>query len=359
MSKNVIKTPTTILHHTYLADMAGCGYIRCIFPSMLLSQYNHNNRVQFLPSYGMHFINDIEYYKRQFFVMFQRSATPDQLKLIQYFKQKFRDQTKTPLLYEIDDLLTDIPKWNYAHDYYNQHSKVAIEIMKLMDGMIVSTDKLKEIYSQYNSKIEVSKNHLVKGFWGEPEFKFKSNGIERILWAGSGNHFSQNPNSPGGDFGTKLLDFIKKTEFKYKWIFVGGMPPEVKDLRNVENHGWINIFDYPNYIKSLNIDLAIAPLENNIFNECKSNIKALEYTAAGIPGIYSNIEPYKNLTITTNTEEHMIDKIENLISDKWELRRVWKSDYERLKSQLFWEDNNNLSKYYNKLVGFFNLELPK
>ena len=77
MSKKVIKTPTQIMYHTYIADMSGCGYIRCMFPAILMSQYIHKNSVKFLPSYGMHFINDAEFYKNQMFVMFQRSATPE------------------------------------------------------------------------------------------------------------------------------------------------------------------------------------------------------------------------------------------------------------------------------------------
>lgn len=358
MSKNQIKGPTTIMYHTYVGDVAGCGYLRCIFPSMLLSQHIHNEKVRFLPFYGMHFINDVEYYKKQFFVMFQRSTTPAQLNLVQYFRKNVRNQTKTPMIYEIDDLLTDIPKWNFAHDYYGEHAKSAIEIMKLMDGMIVSTNKLKEIYSQYQPKIEVIKNHLVKSFWGEPEFKRYDNKKPRILWAGSGNHFSMKDSVKGGDFDQELLDFIIKTNDKYTWVIMGGCPVELRN-ENIEYQPWCDIFSYPGVIRSLKIDLAIAPLEQNIFNECKSNIKALEYTAAGIPAIYTNIEPYKDLTVKTDTTEQMISLIEEHLSDPDKLKKVWESDYKRLEPQLFWEENDNLSKYFNKLIGFFDFVLPK
>src|SRR6056297_2115258 len=145
MGKKIIKTPSTIMHHIYLADMAGCGYIRCIFPSMLLSQYKHDNRVNFMPSYGLHFINDINFYSDQLFIMFQRSATEQQLKIIKHIKKNYRKQANVPLIYEIDDLLSDIPKWNFASKYYNRYSKTAIEIMIEVDAMIVSTNKLKEI----------------------------------------------------------------------------------------------------------------------------------------------------------------------------------------------------------------------
>jgi len=337
--------------------MAGCGYIRCIFPSMLVSQYVHKKTIRFIPSYGMYFINDPAFYKNQMFTIFQRSATPEQLKLVLYFKQNFKQKTNTPLLYEIDDLLTDIPDWNYASDYYKKYSKVAIEIMKNMDGMIVSTNKLKEIYSKYCSKIKVVPNHLVKGFWGEAKYIEQQNKKLRILWSGSGNHFATKKGQSGGDFGKELLSFINKTTDKYQWVIVGGCPQEIKENNKIEKHGWIPLLEYPNYMKSLKIDLAIAPLEQNLFNECKSNIKALEYTASGIPAIYTNIEPYKNMTVVCDTEEWMIHQIEMYLSNPYKLKELWNKDYKKLKSQLFWEDNNNLTKYLNKMFDIFNSKL--
>src|SRR5690606_7726055 len=43
---------------------------------------------------------------------------------------------------------------------------------------------------------------------------------------------------------------------------------------------------------ALNFELAIAPLENNEFNNAKSTLKFMEYSASGLFGIFSNITPY-------------------------------------------------------------------
>jgi len=234
--------------------------------------------------------------------------------------------------------------------------------MKEVDAIIVSTNKLKEIYSQYNSKIEVQPNHLPKSFWGDPIYNVYNNKKPKILWAGSGNHFSSDKNIKGGDFGNNLLNFIHKTTDVYEWHLIGGCPLELKNNDKIIKHGWIDIFNYPNYLKSLNIDLGIAPLEQNLFNECKSNIKALEYTAAGIPAIYTDIYPYKNLTSIAKTDEEMISKIEYNLTNHIKndsLKNIWENDYKKLKDILFWENNNNLIKYYNRLIGFFGLKLPK
>ena len=46
-------------------------------------------------------------------------------------------------------------------------------------------------------------------------------------------------------------------------------------------------------MKNLSWDVGIAPLENTIFNRCKSDIKFLDYSALGFPGIYSRVPSYE------------------------------------------------------------------
>jgi hypothetical protein len=72
---------------------------------------------------------------------------------------------------------------------------------------------------------------------------------------------------------------------------------------------------YPMFMKNLEADIGIAPLEINEFNACKSDLKMLEYCLCGIPAVYTKIEPYKHATLTAINEDVMIDKIEWLSSD--------------------------------------------
>ena len=58
------------------------------------------------------------------------------------------------------------------------------------------------------------------------------------------------------------------------------------------------IDDYDRFLaklKALGWWIGLAPLDNNEFNYCKANTKALEYLTAGIPVVASNIGPYKEL----------------------------------------------------------------
>ena len=118
------------------------------------------------------------------------------------------------------------------------------------------------------------------------------------------------------------------------------------------------MFEYPMFMKSINADVAYAPLIKHDFNRSKSNIKAKEYVACNIPGVYSNVTPYENLTLTCDTDEQIIDNIEKLANDDDYRKEVAEKDHEILRPYLFWEENDNLKKYINNFLYLFNMRLP-
>jgi len=359
-----VKTPARMGFLSFMGDVAGCGVLRVITPYLLIN-YLNIPEVLINTSYLSNYVGEVNFYKNQSFVQFQRSATEQHLKIHKHFKTQIQPNINIPLIYEIDDLLTDIPKWNFAHDYYNQNLKYIEIMMRESNFIITSTYKLKKVYEKYNKNIKVIQNHLAKFIWGDITLKhdvYKEGDKVRILWAGSQNHFKHPsmtgvPN--GGDFGHKLMDFIRKTVDKYQWVFMGALPIELEDIRDkIEFHGWQNTFAYPKYIKSLNVDMGIAPLEQSLFNECKSNIKSLEFCACGIPGVYSHIEPYKFMSTICDTEEYMIDRIESLAADVDLRVKAYNHDYNVLKTQLWWEEDDNLRKYVNTYLSMMKLKLP-
>jgi hypothetical protein len=76
------------------------------------------------------------------------------------------------------------------------------------------------------------------------------------------------------------------------WVLLGHCPDGLrKPFREI--HPPVAIADYPAALAALNLDVAIAPLEINAFNEAKSNLKLLEYGALGYPVVCSDIVPYQ------------------------------------------------------------------
>jgi glycosyltransferase involved in cell wall biosynthesis len=66
----------------------------------------------------------------------------------------------------------------------------------------------------------------------------------------------------------------------------------------------------------------VAPLKNTIFNEAKSELKYIEYTALGVPGVYSDLPPYNSVVkdgfnglLAKNSAEWEL-KLEKLILDQ-------------------------------------------
>jgi glycosyltransferase involved in cell wall biosynthesis len=84
----------------------------------------------------------------------------------------------------------------------------------------------------------------------------------------------------------------------------------------IEYQPWARIFDYPSVYDSLNLNVAIAPIQNNPFNLAKANIKYIEAGALGIPCVCQDLEPYKIAPLRFNTGDEMIDKIKKLTSDR-------------------------------------------
>ncbi len=78
-----------------------------------------------------------------------------------------------------------------------------------------------------------------------------------------------------------------------------------------EYHDMVPFEQYPAKLASLNLDLAIAPLENNAFNEAKSNLRLLEYGILGYPVVCSDMLPYQNAPVTrvSNTPQAWLNAI--------------------------------------------------
>jgi hypothetical protein len=70
-----------------------------------------------------------------------------------------------------------------------------------------------------------------------------------------------------------------------------------------------DIFNYPREMTMRNIDLLLAPLQNNEFNKCKSNIKFLEFSALGIPMAGQNISTYNKYTKLVFDDGDDLDKL--------------------------------------------------
>ena len=74
----------------------------------------------------------------------------------------------------------------------------------------------------------------------------------------------------------------------------------------------------PKKLANLDLDLALAPLESHIFNDCKSNLRLLEYGACGFPVVCTDALPYRcDLPVTRvkNRYKDWVDAIRMHVND--------------------------------------------
>lgn len=241
-------------------------------------------------------------------IVCQRQTTDEQLRHIRHYQ----DFSGARLIYEVDDYLPNVPVAS-AHK-----AAVPKDVLRRMrcaadscDRVVVSTAALKNALHALHAQIVVAPNYLPVWLWGglpqrlRPDLARKP----RIGWVGGVSH--------GGDL--KLIaDVVRAFAGRVEWVFMGMLPDGV-DPSMVELHSGIPIDKYPAYMATLNLDLALAPLEKNLFNECKSNLRLLEYGACGFPVIATDIEPYRcglPVTLVKNRFKDWVVAIEAKLHDR-------------------------------------------
>ncbi len=326
MSKQIFHT----VH--FRADSMGCGWYRELFPAMLLQTLYNNDR-EFKITDTLSIIADPNFFRLAEggtkMIRLQRWTGFDKLKIMKEFLRPLADQIGMWLIYEIDDLLiyNEIPDYNMAKPYFkfeNIGNSVA-EIMSMCDLITTSTDYLADTYSKaYNiprDRFIVIPNYLPRWWIGEAmnidrqmNLWNQTKNKPRIAFCCSTNHFDVNNTNKGIDDFTQLIPWIKGHLNDYQFIFVGGHPQQLLEevkQNKIEYQPPSDVLNYPREMQLRNIDLLIAPLIDNVFNKCKSNIKFLEFAALGIPMVGQNISTYNKYTDMVFNDANDLDNIIN------------------------------------------------
>ena len=90
---------------------------------------------------------------------------------------------------------------------------------------------------------------------------------------------------------------------------------------------WIALKDWPKGVKDLGFDIGLAPLADNNFNRCKSNLRWMEYSLADMTTIASPVKPYLCIKdgvdgLLVREQSEWYNAMEKLILDDKKLR-LW------------------------------------
>lgn len=336
------------------ADLSGCGLYRLGWVSHLL---NYQGKAMVTDTNVM--VLDPRWYVNCKAVRLQRQATTPQKEFIKFLKE-VQKQFNFKIIYEVDDVVfrEDIPDYNKFKTAFTSDEirNNVVEIINMCDEVSVTCDFMKELYQSRTGKKEITviPNFPAK-FWIGNYFNpdrinqlyDKNKKKPRVLYAGSGAHFDvENRVGQKDDF-EHVVKAIIDSRHKFQWVFIGAFPPPLRpyiERGEIEFHPWQRLYDYPQKIHDLGVQMMVAPLQDNAFNKSKSDLKYIEACAFGLPVACQDLCTYKDAEIKFKTGEEMIHCLDE------ELRRAGhykNSSHKRRKvaENRFLEHEYNLNCY--------------
>lgn len=211
-------------------------------------------------------------------VILQRIASP----FIERVTKKLVEK-QIPYIYEIDDLLWDMPKELLSASAWNRNKERLFFLLRNAFAITTSTQNIADKLYQFNSNIHIIPNVLSNS--SIPTRRFNSN-AKLILSATDRMYIDS-------IFGAlKRLQKIYSTEI----IAIG---PVAKDLTRkgivVKEIPIMGLDEYSEFLASCENIIGLCPLDDSVFSQCKSFVKYQSYALAGIPVIASNRRPYSSV----------------------------------------------------------------
>lgn len=239
-------------------------------------------------------------------IVLQRQLTDAQISAM----RNYRDFSQAFKVYELDDYLPNLPLKSVHRSHLPKDILKSLrKAVALTDRFVVSTEPLAEQFAGLHPDIRVVANRLPLGWWGELQSTRRQTSKPRVGWAGGSGH--------RGDL-ELIADVVRDLADEVEWVFFGMCPEKLRPYVH-EFHDGVPIEQYPAKLASLDLDLALAPLEDNLFNACKSNLRLLEYGVCGFPVICSDIVSYRGdlpVTRVRNRYKEWTDAIRTHIADR-------------------------------------------
>lgn len=203
--------------------------------------------------------------------------------------QLYRRYARALRVFTLEDLLHDLPakNTNRRTNYPDLKERTGLAL-SLCQRLLVTTAPLAEAFRDQIDDIVIVPNRLERARWEGLKSQRRRGRKPRVGWAGAAQH--------QGDL-ELIIPMVKTTAKEAEWIFFGLCPEALRPFIH-EYHPMVPFDDYFPKLASLDLDLAIAPLEQNAFNQAKSNLRLLEYGILGWSVVCTDIHPYREAPVT-------------------------------------------------------------
>lgn len=272
----------------------GCGYYRCILPMLVCGQRAQAGREAWdsTRGFGIKDSNTTAIYgfKNVMLKLMMLRWTPRQIELARALGQR--------VYTDIDDYYQGLTPANRAYtETHADTNKVQNrdhyeKVIDAVDVLTVSTPFLLDYYSQRRDNVVMIRNGVNMNQF-QPVIQ---NHKPVIGWTGATSY----RNNDLEQLREWLPDFLEEHDLMFHHAGHSPQAPSFAEItginpRRVTTSPLTAITDYADGFR---FDVGLVPLNDIPFNHAKSNIKGLEYVAAGIPFVSSDVPEYRVLHST-------------------------------------------------------------
>lgn len=273
----------------------GCAFYRCYLPMHALAAHGHRVSMGFpvydpIRGFGVKERDNIGAFGFDTIVLklIMGKTTATEMRLA-------KNNTGQRFIVDIDDYYQGLTPANKAYELSDPETNPWSnrdhyeDVIAEADRLIVSTPFLHDYYSSIHPDVRLVRNGVNPGM-----FDRVIQGKKPTLgWVGATN-FRNNDLEQLADWLPAFLD-----EHDVMFHHAGASPdaPAFHDITGVDpdRMTYSPLAPITNYADGFRFDLGLVPLSDIPFNHAKSNIKGLEYAAAGIPFIASDLPEYRRL----------------------------------------------------------------
>ncbi len=236
-------------------------------------------------------------------------------------------QAGVPVVYQLDDNLLDLHRGEPWETYPGDSLRGVVAFLaRQADGMIVSTPALSERMAHFRRGVLVVPNALDERLFGSsPQPLASRSSAVTIGYMGTLTHEAdlRMVLAPlrallARHAGRVRLELVGGAAGRRTASLFEGLPFRLRDPGSDD--------PYPRFVpwmrEQLRWDVAIAPLEDDPFTRCKSDLKYLDYAALGIPGVFSDVRAYRDAVrnretglLAANEPEAWADALEEIVRD--------------------------------------------
>jgi len=238
------------------------------------------------------------------------------------------DENNTALVTDVDDGFILIDETHPEFAVYQPKNDALNKLIANSRENWFSTQHLADAYSEVSSNPVIVENCLDPRFWRNYRHSYTpfTNPVMRMVYMGTTTHDE--------DFNLILNQLDELNEVApgaFDLTVIGA-------VRRLPNRSWLSSLavpagygSYPRFVrwmmKNNRFDVGLAPLVSNKFNDCKSDLKILDYTAMGIVPVVSNVISYRDTATNYNcafvTEDHnWADTLRSINNDREGAMRV-------------------------------------